>query len=136
VNRRLLGRRSPAWLLARATVATVVVGGVLVAVAVSGQGGLAAVIGSLFAFLASLGFIGANATALAMEGQGARAGLASAVLGAAQFAIAAGASSLVGLLNDGSMRPMAAVMAACSAASWGAGAAARRRVTSAAPTTQ
>ncbi|AUX47193.1 uncharacterized protein SOCE26_087050 [Sorangium cellulosum] len=92
----------------------------------SGWGGLAAVIGSLFVFVASLGFINSNATALAMEGQGARAGLASAVLGSLQFAIAAGASSLVGLLNDGTMRPMAAVMVACGAASWLADAAARR----------
>ncbi|WP_437810502.1 multidrug effflux MFS transporter [Sorangium sp. So ce1078] len=136
LNHRLLARRSPAWLLARATAATTAVGAVLLAVAVSRWGGLPAVVGSLFAFVASLGFINANATALAMDGQGARAGLASAALGSIQFAIAACASSLVGLLNDGSVRPMAAVMAACSAASWLAGAAARRldaRAASAAP---
>ncbi|WP_437687640.1 multidrug effflux MFS transporter [Sorangium sp. So ce176] len=126
VNHRLLGRRSPAWLLARATAATTAVGAVLLAIAVSGWGGLAAVLASLFAFIACLGFVGSNATALAMEDQGARAGLASAALGSTQFAIAAGASSLVGLLNDGTPRPMAAVMVACAAASWAAGAAARR----------
>ncbi|XXY53906.1 Bcr/CflA family multidrug efflux MFS transporter [Sorangium sp. So ce269] len=126
VNHRLLARRSPAWLLARATAATTAVGAALLAVGISGWGGIAAVIGTLFAFVASIGFIGSNATALAMDGQGARAGLASAALGSIQFAIAAGASSLVGVLNDGSMRPMAAIMAACSAASWVAGAAARR----------
>ncbi|KYF90911.1 MFS transporter [Sorangium cellulosum] len=126
VNHRLLARRSPAWLLARATAATTAVGAVLLAVGISGWGGIAAVVGTLFAFVASIGFIGSNATALAMDGQGARAGLASAALGSIQFAIAAGASSLVGVLNDGSMRPMAAIMAACGAASWVAGAAARR----------
>ncbi|MFS8066155.1 MAG: hypothetical protein ACMG6S_07265 [Byssovorax sp.] len=44
----------------------------------------------------SLGFIGSNATALAMEEQRARAGIASAAPGSTQFLVAAGASSLVG----------------------------------------
>jgi DHA1 family bicyclomycin/chloramphenicol resistance-like MFS transporter len=98
-------------------VVTSAVGAVLVAVAASGWGGLAAVVALLFAFVTSLGFIGPNATALAMEGQGGRAGLASAALGSIQFLIAACASSLVGLLNDGTMRSMAFVMGACGAAS-------------------
>ena len=93
-------------------------GAILVAVAATRWGGLPAIVVSLFAFGASLGFVGANATALAMEEQGSRAGLASAALGATQFLIAAGASSLVGVLHDGSARPMAAVMAACGVAAW------------------
>ena len=126
VNHRLLASRAPGALLARGTVATALCGALLVALAVSGAGGLPAVAAALFVFLVSLGFIGPNATALAMEEQGARAGLASAVLGSLQFGIAALASSLVGLLNDGSMRPMAGVMAACGAASFLAGRVARR----------
>jgi DHA1 family bicyclomycin/chloramphenicol resistance-like MFS transporter len=102
------------------------VGAILVAVAVSGWGGLPAVVVALFAFVASLGFIGSNATALAMEEQGSRAGIASAALGSTQFLVAAGASSLVGVLNDGSARPMAAVMAACGVAAWIANRAASR----------
>ncbi|MFT3767676.1 MAG: hypothetical protein QM820_19650 [Minicystis sp.] len=103
-----------------------VVGALLVAVGVTGAGGLAGIVVAMFAFVASLGFIGSNATALAMDKQGSRAGLASAALGATQFVIAAGASSLVGALNDGSARPMTMVMAGCGAASWMAGAIARR----------
>ncbi|MDI1481189.1 Bcr/CflA family multidrug efflux MFS transporter [Polyangium sp. y55x31] len=126
VNHRLLARFSPGQLLARGTVAAASMGAVLVAIAVTGAGGLPAVAVSLFGFMASIGFIGPNATALAMDEQGDRAGLASALLGSIQFGIAACASSLVGVLNDGSMRPMAGVMAACGVASFLAGFLARR----------
>lgn len=126
LNHRLLARRLPAQILAGSTVVVSVAGAILVAVAMSGWGGLPAILASLFVFVASLGFIGSNATALAMEEQGARAGIASAALGSTQFLIAAGASSLVGVLNDGSARPMAAVMAACGVATWIAGKAAGR----------
>ncbi len=126
INHRLLARWLPAQILARSTAWICAVGAVLVAVAVSGWGGLPAVVVSLFAFVASLGFVGSNAVALAMEEQGSRAGLASAALGATQFLVAACASSLVGVLNDGSARPMAAIMAACGLAAWIANKAAGR----------
>lgn len=117
INHRLLAQHVPGQILRWSTRFTCLMGVLLVAVAVSGWGGLPAVVVALFGFVASLGFIAPNATALAMEEQGKRAGLASAVLGSIQFAIAACASSLVGLFNDGTMRPMALVMAVCGAAS-------------------
>lgn len=52
-----------------------------------------------------------------MEDQGSRAGLASGLLGAGHFAVAATASSTVGALSDGTSRPMAGIMAACAIAS-------------------
>lgn len=135
VNHRLLARRSPTSILAASTVGMSALALVLVAVAVSGWGGLPGMAGSLFLCVASIGFIGSNAVALAMDDQGARAGLASAVLGATQFAIAAAASSLVGILNDGTARPMAAVIAACAFASWVASKVARGRPAGAAAST-
>jgi len=48
-----------------------------------------------------------------MNGQGARAGSASALLGCLQFSVAAGASALVGVLHDGSAVPMAMVITLC-----------------------
>ena len=131
INHRLLARRSPAQVLAPATLSLAVAGALLLAVAVSGRAGLAGIVVALFLFLANLGFIGSNAIALAMDKQGARAGLASAALGSLQFAISAAASSLVGLFNDGSARPMAAVMAVCALSSWVAATAALRTVPSA-----
>ncbi len=118
VNRFLLGRHTPAKILAWTTAVFAAIGMALLVVCVTGYGGLFAVVPALLAYMIALGFIGSNAVALAMDGQGERAGLASAVLGFVQFAIAATASSLVGLLNDGSARPMGIVMAACASASW------------------
>ena len=67
----------------------------------------------LFICMASLSCILPNATACAMAGQGAHAGSASALIGSLQFCVAAGASSLVGVLHDGSARPMALVIFLC-----------------------
>jgi DHA1 family bicyclomycin/chloramphenicol resistance-like MFS transporter len=127
VNRRLLARYPPARIALTAMLFCALVGAVLVGLALTGAGGVAAIIACLFLFLTGTGFVSPNATALALEEHGQRAGIASAVLGSAQFAVSAGASSLVGLLNDGSMLPMAAMMAACAGAAWAVGVAASRR---------
>jgi DHA1 family bicyclomycin/chloramphenicol resistance-like MFS transporter len=50
----------------------------------------------LLLYVGLLGFILANTTAMALDSQGARAGLASGVLGASQFAMSALGSALVG----------------------------------------
>jgi DHA1 family bicyclomycin/chloramphenicol resistance-like MFS transporter len=48
-----------------------------------------------------------------MNGQGKRAGSASALLGCLQFSVAAGAAALVGVLHDGTAVPMAMVISLC-----------------------
>lgn len=68
----------------------------------------------LFIAIACLGCILPNAGACAMARQGSQAGSASALMGSLQFVIAALASSLVGLLHDGSALPMALVIAGCA----------------------
>ena len=127
LNHRLLATHSPSSILARSTLVLSAVGVALLAVTTLGAAGLVAVAACLFAFVATLAFVSANATALAMEEQGARAGLASAGLGSTQFGIAAVASSLVGALSDGTARPMALVMAVCGLASLAASRVARPR---------
>ncbi|HEX8701993.1 MAG TPA: multidrug effflux MFS transporter [Myxococcaceae bacterium] len=119
LNRRLLSRFSPARIALTAALFPVLATGVLVVLGVAHAAGVPAVAACLFVSVGSLGFVMPNSTALALEEHGARAGVASAVLGAAQYATAAGMSSLVGLLNDGSLLPMAAVMGLCAAAAWG-----------------
>ncbi|MFG0379464.1 Bcr/CflA family multidrug efflux MFS transporter [Pseudomonas sp. zbq_18] len=69
----------------------------------------------LFVCMASLSCILPNATACAMAGQGAQAGSASALIGSLQFCVAAGASIVVGVLHDGTARPMALVIMLCGA---------------------
>lgn len=99
VNARMLIKHTPAELLGRAIRFGGGIGVVAVAACWSGAGGLWAVGASLFALLACLGFIGANAGACALAGQGERAGSASAVMGTLQFLLAAGAGGGVSLLE-------------------------------------
>lgn len=69
----------------------------------------------VFGFVTLIGIVTANTIALALEAHGARAGLVSALLGTVQFACSALASAVVGLLADGTMRPMTWVMSGFSA---------------------
>jgi len=113
LNARLLAKRGPAFLLARTV--WIYVGGGLALLAVSSlhTAQLWPLLIPLFVCIASLGCILPNASACAMNGQGARAGSASAMLGCLQFSVAAGAAALVGVLHDGSAMPMAMVISLC-----------------------
>ena len=113
VNARLLAKRGPAFLLARAVWVYLAAGLALLAVSALHTEKLWPLLIPLFICIASLGCILPNASACAMNGQGARAGSASALLGCLQFSVAAGAASLVGILYDGSAMPMAMVISLC-----------------------
>jgi len=113
VNARLLAKRGPAFLLARAVWVYLAAGLTLLAVSSLHTTHLWPLLIPLFVCIASLGCISPNAAACAMNGQGARAGSASALLGCLQFSVAAGASALVGVLHDGSAVPMAMVITLC-----------------------
>ena len=77
----------------------------------------------LFLFIASLGLIGPNSAAGALAHQGHRAGMASALYGALQWAFAFFSSLLMGRVHDGTSFPMRAIIAACGCLSlfvfWG-----------------
>jgi DHA1 family bicyclomycin/chloramphenicol resistance-like MFS transporter len=113
VNARLLAKRGPAYLLARAVWVYLAAGVMLLAVSSLHTAQLWPLLIPLFICIASLGCISPNAAACAMSGQGGRAGSASALLGCLQFSVAAGASALVGVLHDGSAVPMAMVISLC-----------------------
>jgi DHA1 family bicyclomycin/chloramphenicol resistance-like MFS transporter len=113
VNARLLSRHGPAWLLSRTVWVYMAAGIVLLALSAMQPAQLWPLLVPLFLCLASLGAIIPNASACAMNGQGSRAGSASALLGCLQFSLAAGAASLVGVLHDGTAMPMASVIAGC-----------------------
>ncbi|GLO48214.1 MULTISPECIES: multidrug effflux MFS transporter [Pseudomonas] len=115
VNARLLAKRGPAFLLARAVWLYLAAGLTLLGVAALRPTQLWPLLVPLFVCISSLGCIIPNASACAMSGQGARAGSASALMGCLQFSVAAGAAALVGLLHDGSAVPMALVISLCGA---------------------
>ncbi|MCL6704003.1 multidrug effflux MFS transporter [Pseudomonas sp. T1.Ur] len=113
VNARLLSKRGPAFLLARAVWVYWLAGLSLLAVSALQPERLWPLLIPLFICIASLGCIIPNASACAMNGQGARAGSASAMLGCLQFSVAAGAAALVAALHDGTAVPMAIVISLC-----------------------
>lgn len=113
VNARMLAKRGPAFLLSRTVWIYVGAGLTLLAVTSMHTEQLWPLLIPLFICISSLGCILPNASACAMNGQGARAGSASAMLGCLQFSVAAGAAALVGVLHDGSAVPMAMVISLC-----------------------
>jgi DHA1 family bicyclomycin/chloramphenicol resistance-like MFS transporter len=113
VNAWLVRRVSPARLLPRMMAVYLLCTLVLVVLAWMRPTQLWPLLLPLFAGMSTLGCILPNASACAMAGQGRNAGSASALMGCMQFAIAAGAASLVGALHNGSALPMALVMLVC-----------------------
>lgn len=116
INARLLSRHGPSWLLTRVTRFYGAASLVLLAIAAFQPAMLWWICVPLFCCIASLGGIIPNASACAMAGQGSNAGSASALLGCLQFSIAALSSAAVGMLHDGTARPMAAIIAICGVA--------------------
>jgi DHA1 family bicyclomycin/chloramphenicol resistance-like MFS transporter len=114
LNHRLLARWKSDAILSRAVMIVAGFGLLLLAMAVTGWGGMWGLLPPLFGFIASLGFSFPNAIAGGMAYQAERAGSASALLGTIQFGAATIAGSMVGALHAHSAVPMAAVMAACS----------------------
>jgi DHA1 family bicyclomycin/chloramphenicol resistance-like MFS transporter len=118
VNVRLLRFRSLSWLLHHAVWLPALAGAVLALASLQGWMALPLVMAGFFLYVASLGFIGPNATAAALATHGQQAGTASALMGALQFGIATLAGAMVGFWHDGTARPLMLVMAVCGAGAW------------------
>jgi DHA1 family bicyclomycin/chloramphenicol resistance-like MFS transporter len=114
-NARLLRRRSPSALL-RAGLALCAAGGGALLLSVLTGLGVAAVLVSLFALVASIGLIMPNSTALSMSGHPEAAGTASALLGLLQYALGGVSAPLAGLGGNGAALPMAVAIAVSAAA--------------------
>jgi DHA1 family bicyclomycin/chloramphenicol resistance-like MFS transporter len=91
-----------------------VIGASLAAISLFGWSELYTTIFLIFLFLACQGFIFPNASALSLAPFGHSAGSASALMGAIQMGIGAGASAVVSLLQNHTALPMTAIMACCS----------------------
>jgi DHA1 family bicyclomycin/chloramphenicol resistance-like MFS transporter len=111
VNARLVGRRGIVALL-RLGAAIAAAAGCLAAVAAfTGAGGWLGLIAPLFAFIAMGGLIIANSIGGAMASFPKRAGMISALVGAMQYGAGVVGSGLLGLMADGTPRPLGVVMA-------------------------
>ncbi|CAM3215212.1 Bcr/CflA family drug resistance efflux transporter [Pseudomonas floridensis] len=126
INARILRKTGPAFLLARTVWIYLAAGLVLLGMTGLRTEALWPLLIPLFICVASLGCIIPNASACAMNGQWARAGSASALMGCLQFSVAAAAASLVGVLHDGTATPMALVISLCGVLAVGASVYTRR----------
>lgn len=113
LNRVVLARVAGARILSHTLVVTAAAGVILLVMAWTGVGGLAGLLGPLFVYIASLGFVLPNVIATALGPQGRNAGTASALLGTLQFGAGATVGALLGVLGDGTAVPMAGLIAAC-----------------------
>ena len=109
-NRVLLARVGADRILAVACALAALLGAGLLVIAITGVGGLWAIMAALFAVMSSFGFIMGNANAGALSVDPLRAGSVSALLGASGFAVGAAAMTLASLFANGTPVPMAAVM--------------------------
>lgn len=109
-NRLLLRRLTPEEVLRYSSSASLAAGAGLALAAFSGAGGAGSVLPLLFAVMASYGFLQGNTMASALNLDPSRSGSLSALMGGATYAVGALASSVVGLLADGTARPMGLVI--------------------------
>ena len=107
------------WLLLRFGAARVIRAGVsaylaaaltMLACAVLQAGGVAGVVVPAVFAMGSMGLVMPNAAVGALSRHSGQAGSASAMMGTLQFCLAAASGVLVGVLTDGTPRPMAAMM--------------------------
>lgn len=115
LNVRLAARLGGDRLLLLGTAAAALAGAALAATAGTGWGGVWGLAVPLFVYVSAAGFIVANAIAGALAGFPDRAGAVSALVGALQYGCGIAGSALVGVLADGTPRPMAWVIAAAGA---------------------
>jgi MFS transporter, DHA1 family, multidrug resistance protein len=118
INVRLIRRYETDAIIRKVLVVEVVTGALVFAGTAFGLIGLGGTSVLLFVYVASVGCLFPNTTALAMAGHGNKAGSASALVGTLQFTLAAIAASTVGALNNGTALPMAIVIAACGASAF------------------
>ena len=109
LNARLVGRRSTPRTLLFAALIGAVAAGVLMIGGAELQS-LTIVVAMLFVYIASLGMVAPNSTALALDGHAQMAGTAAALMGAVQSGIGAVAGPIVAALGASSGVPMAAAM--------------------------
>ena len=114
INGRLVMRYGSDALLLAGAIGTFIAAVWLVVDVSTGWGALVGLVAPLFVFVAGNGFIVANSIGGALSVFPERAGAVSALTGAMQYGSGILGSGLVGLLADGTPRPLAWIIAACA----------------------
>ena len=114
LNARLVRHFSSDAIIRKVLAVQVTSGLVLLAGAWTGFLQLSGVAVLLFVYVASVGCLFPNITAMAMAPHGARAGSASALIGVLQFSLAAASAALIGTTRSGAAIPVAVLIGVCS----------------------
>jgi DHA1 family bicyclomycin/chloramphenicol resistance-like MFS transporter len=114
INSVLLKSYTSEQLIRAALACQSTIGVVLAGLTIMGWNDLFVTIFLIFLFLCCQGFTFPNASALSLAPFGHNAGSASALMGAIQMCIGAGASALVSVLQNNTALPMTGVMACCA----------------------
>jgi len=109
-NPRLLLRFGPGPVMRAAIWTYVAATAAMLALAVAGTGWWPALALPVLVSMTCMGFTTPNATVGALSRHAAHAGSASALMGTMQFCLGAVSGLMVGVLSDGSARPMAGLM--------------------------
>lgn len=115
LNARLVRRYSSDVIIRKVLAIQVISGAILFVGVWTGLLQLYGVATLLFIYVASVGCLFPNITAMAMAPQGARAGSASAMIGVLQFSLAAMSASLIGAADSGDAMPVATLIGICGA---------------------
>ncbi|WP_051304697.1 multidrug effflux MFS transporter [Chitinilyticum litopenaei] len=119
LNARFLKTQDLDSLLGRAVaVLTVLAAVLLAATLLLGLPPFWLVLTCVYGYLAALGFAAPNAMAGALAGHGQQAGLASALIGTLQFAIATVTGVIMGSWHGSTTLPLAAMLAVCGIGAW------------------
>ena len=114
VNTIVLKKHSSEQIIRIASCCQSIIGVLFAVLTLMGWHELYSTIFLIFLFLCCQGFLFPNVSALSLAPFSHNAGSASALMGAIQMSIGAGASAVVSLLQNNTSLPMAGVMACCS----------------------
>lgn len=117
VNSRLVRFYGPRRMLRAGVMIVGVSSVILLAVGLTGFGGLPMIMVSLFPLFCALSLVAPNATASALQDFPHMAGTASALAGGLQFGVGALSGVLVGIWHDGTPLPMMVTVGLCALAS-------------------
>lgn len=116
INARLVLRRSPDRVLGKIIWVPAILTTVVALLVACGYESLPLLLIGFFGFLSCHGFVGPNASAIALAQQGKQAGTAASLMGTLQFGIGMLSGVVMGLWHDGTALPLTVLMAVCGVA--------------------
>src|SRR5450830_903319 len=116
INARLVIKRSADRVLGKVIWVPAIAATIVALLVACGFESLPLLLVGFFIFLSCQGFIGPNASAIALAQQGRQAGTAAALMGTLQFGLGMLSGVVMGLWHDGTALPLVTVMAVCGVA--------------------